>query len=58
MNHAKGSEKFLNVVQTGMNRLSRLANRRIKSSDLYLKVWRGDVVQKGRRKDGETSTKE
>ena len=50
--------KLLNVVQTGMNSLRRLANRRIKSSDLYLKVWRGDVVQKGRGTNGEASTKE
>ena len=58
MNHTEGSKKLLNVVYAGVNGLSRLANCRVKSSNLYLKVWRGDVVQKGGRKNGETSPKE
>ena len=41
-----------------MNGLSRLANCRIKSSNLYLEVRRGDVVQEGGREDGESSAKE
>ena len=41
-----------------MNGLSRLADGGIKSSKLHLEMRRGDVVQEGGGKDGETSTKE
>ena len=37
--------------------LSRLSNCRVKSTNLYLKVGRCNAVQKGRRKDGKSSTK-
>ena len=36
----QSGEEFLNIVHTSMNCLSRLSNRRVKTSDLHLNVVR------------------
>ena len=53
MHHSKGSEEFLDIVHTGMDGLNRLSNRRIKSSNLHLKI--GEVTKS--MKEGERIAK-